>query len=283
MRIVNFIRPFIIANILIIGISCNNEPIDPSINVKTSGVVPVTNPTNPVVNPIIPNPSGDYYPLVKNNNWNFFNGTVTKNLKITAVEVFNMLDYYKVNKNFFMTNQTTYADADYTTHFRKKDGKYYERIFVNKPEIFTPQSGTGTTSDPIVPESSINGVVIQPYEFIFLKDGLAVNDTFTQTIPLAITKSKTSTIIVNSVKSLNTSYINSTANLVIDITLVEKTLNAIVNGYTTTVIKTKTVTSGIPGYQYNWYAKDIGLIEQTNVNAVGVVTDYFKLTAFTFY
>lgn len=285
MKIAKFVLYIGIVFIGLNMVSCNNEPLDPAVNLKPSSVIPTnpTTPTNPGNTAIIANPCGDYYPLVKDNSWDFYNGTISKNLKITAVESYGGTDFYKINKNYFMTNQTTYVDADYTTHFRKSAGEYFMRIFVNKPEVYTPRTGAGTVASPYIPESSIAGVVIQPYEVIFLKDALAVNDSFTQVIPLAITRATTSTTLINSVPTLGTSYVSSTQNLEVTITLVEKNLTAIVNGYATTILKTKTVTVGVPGYQYNWYAKDIGLIEQTNVNATGVVTDYLKLTAFSFY
>jgi hypothetical protein len=281
MKNIKIINKLILAIIATSIISCNNEPLDPSINLKASAVIPVTNPTNPSVNPIIKNPSGDYYPLIKNNNWNFYNGTVTKNLKITAVETFNNFDYCKVNKNFFMTNQMVYQDADYTTHFRKKDGKYYQRIFINRPEVYTAASGSGST---FVPESSVPGIVVQPYEIMFLKEDLVLNVPFPlPRVQIYKTTSTTRTILFNSVPTLNTANLNTTENIDVTLTLVEVTANAIVNGYPTTILKIKTEIAGIPGFQYNWFAKDIGLIEQTNVNAIGTVTDYFKLTAFTFF
>ena len=140
----------------------------------------------------------------------------------------------------------------------------------------------GTPTSPFVAANSTStGIVIQPYEFIFLKESVAVDASFTQIIPLSILSTITSSGLVNSVLTQQTSNTNSIQNLEYKITTVEKIPVSVVNGYSTSVIKTKVEIVGVPGYQYNWYAKDIGLIRQANVNGLDVVTSYWNMTTFT--
>ncbi len=261
-------------------ISCNNEPIDPKISLKTNEVIP-TDPSNPPNVPIIANPSGDFYPLKVNNIWNYNNGTLINDNKITGTQTINTKEYFKFNRSFFKA-YGTFNDAVASIFIRKEAGVYYQRVFVNKPEVFTPQTGLGTTASPFVAANSTStGIFIQPYEFIFLRESDAIDVPFTQIIPLSILNTVTSSGLINSVLTQQTSNTNSTQNLEYKITIVEKVPSFSVNGYSTSVIKTKVEISGVSGYQYNWYAKDIGLIKQANVNALDVVTSYLDMTTFT--
>ncbi len=277
MKSLKFLQSLIILVLIISFTSCNNEPIDPKISLKTSDVIS-TDPTIPNVVPIIANPSGDYYPLKVNNLWNFNNGTLIKNNKINAKITINAKEYYTFNRSFLKTN-ATFPEENVSIFIRKEAGFYSQRVFINKPEVFTPQSGTGSTAVGAV--STSPGVVIQPYEFVFLKESIPVNEFFTESVTLNVNTSVTSSSLVNSVLTQQTNTINSTPTLEYKITTIEKIPVKIVNGYSTSIIKTKVEITGVPGYQYNWYAKDIGLIEQANVNGLGVVTDYWKMTTFT--
>lgn len=261
-------------------ISCNNEPIDPKISLKANEVIP-TDPSNPPIVPIIANPSGDFYPLKVNNIWNYNNGTLIKDNKITGTQTINSKEYFKFNRGFFKS-YGTFSETETSIFIRKETGIYYQKVFVNKPEVFTPQSGLGTPASPFVAANSTStGIVIQPYEFIFLKESVAVDASFTQIIPLSILSTITSSGLVNSVLTQQTSNTNSIQNLEYKITTVEKIPVSVVNGYSTSVIKTKVEIVGVAGYQYNWYAKDIGLIRQANVNGLDVVTSYWNMTTFT--
>jgi hypothetical protein len=261
-------------------ISCNNEPIDSKISLKTNEVIP-TDPSNPPIVPIIANPSGDFYPFKVNNIWNFNNGTLIKDNKITATQTINTKEYYKLNRSFFKA-YGTFNETETSIFFRKEAGIYHQRVFVNKPEVFTPQTGLGTPASPFVAANSTStGIVIQPYEFIFLKESLPIGESFLQSIPLSILSTTTTSVLVNSVLTQQTNNVNSVQNLEYKITTVEKIPVFVVNGYSTSVIKTKVEIVGVSGYQYNWYAKDIGLIKQANVNGLDVVTSYWDMTTFT--
>ncbi len=261
-------------------ISCNNEPIDPKISLKVNEVIP-TDPSNPPIVPIITNPSGDFYPLKVNNIWNYNNGTLIKDNKITGTQTINTKEYFKFNRSFFKS-YGTFNEAETSIFIRKEAGIYYQRVFINKPEVFSPQTGLGTPASPFVAANSTStGIVIQPYEFIFLKESDAVDVSFIQIIPLNILSSITSSGLVNSVLTQQTSNANLIQNLEYKITTVEKIPALSVNGYLTSVIKTKVEIVGVPGYQYNWYAKNIGLIKQVNLNALNVVTSYWDMTTFT--
>lgn len=281
MKIIKYLNSFIILILIISFASCNNEPIDPKISLKTTDVIS-TDPSIPPVVPIIVNPSGDYYPLKVNNIWNFNNGTEIKNNKVNAKITINAKEYFTFNRSFLKTN-ATFPEENVSIFIRKESGIYYQRVFVNKPEIFTPQTGLGTAASPYVAAVSTSpGIVIQPYEFTFLKESLAVNDFFIQIIPLNITSAVTTSSVINSVLTQQTSNLSDlTKTIEYKITTVEKIPVFVVNGYSTSVIKTKVEIAGIPGYQFNWYAKDIGLIKQANVNALDVVISYWDMTTFS--
>ena len=253
---------------------CNTEPIDPKVNLTPNGIVvpPVVNPNIPV----IANPSGDYFPLVVNNSWNYDNGVAIKNLKLTNSETISTKLFYKTNRAIFGYNDADFSDADVTSHIRKDAESYYQRIFINRPEIIAKPAVGSTPAVVGVP-----GVTIQPYTIVFLKDDMAVGATYNQVVPITITTKTTTTQIINSTPTVVVSNINSTANISYDITVVEKTPNFIVNGYPTTILKIKTVSSATNDIINTWFAKDIGIWKQTKTNAAGVVTSFQNLTTFT--
>ena len=253
---------------------CETEPIDPKLAAAATGNTPP-----PAVNPNIPiitNPSGDFFPMQINYSWNYDNGIAISNFKINNTETFATTSYYKTNRAVIGYDEANFSEANVTSHIRKDAGSYYQRIFINRPEIVA-KPAMGTTPAVV----GVPGVIVQPYIINFFKDNMAVGDTYNQSIPLAITTKTTTTQVINSQMTIVVSNVNSTSTVTYDITCVEKTPNIFVNGYLTNVVKTKTVSSANTDIIYTWYAKDIGIWKQTKTNAAGVVTNFQNLTTFT--
>ncbi len=271
----NKVLSFVIITTILLNITaCNYEPIDPNVNLY-SAENPIAVPPNANI-PVINNPSNDYFPLEVNNFWNYDNGTEIINYKLLSTDTYDSKLYYKANKAWVGYDSMMFKDSDITSHVLKDGVNYIQRIFINRAEVIAkPANGS-------IPEViGVSGIIIQPYFMTFLKDDLQVGASFNQTIPLAITTKTTTTQIINSAPTVVVSNINSTANLTFEITLVEKTPNIFVNGYLTTVLKTKTTSSSSTDIIYTWYAKDIGIWKQTRTNATGVVSNFLNLTAFS--
>ncbi|MBC7641998.1 MAG: hypothetical protein H7174_06625 [Flavobacterium sp.] len=273
MKFIKLFSFFTVFAILFSFTACNTEPIDPNVNLNPTGNVVVV-PVNPNI-PVIPNPSGDYFPMQINNSWNYDNGTTIKNFKINSTEIFDGKINYKTNRAFMGYDDKNFSESDITSHIRKDLEKYYQRIFINRPEIVA-KPATPTTPAVV----GVPGVIVQPYTILFLKDNLAVGDTYNQVVPMSITTKTTTTQIINSSPTVVVSSISTTESVIYDITLVEKIQNIAVNGYFTTVLKIKTVSSATTDIIYTWYAKDIGIWKQTKTNAAGVVTNFQNLTTF---
>lgn len=269
---INFIASCLLLSVVFI--SCNNEPIDPKVNLVPTGTVvpPIVNPNIPVID----NPSGDYFPMMINNSWNYDNGLTISNYKIAATEVFNTKTFYKTNKAVFGYNDSEFTTAHVTSHIRKDANNYMQRIFINRPEIVA-KPATTTTPEVI----GKPGIIVQPYTITFFKDNLAVGAPYTETIPMFITTKTTTTQIINSTPTVVVSNVATTINAIYTTELVEIIPSIFVNGYQTMVMKAKTTSNVSTDIIYTWYAKDIGIWKQTKVNAAGVVTNYQNLTTFT--
>ena len=273
MKLINLFSFLTVFAILLSFTACNTEPIDPNVSLNPSTNVAVI-PINPNI-PLILNPSGDYFPLQINNSWNYDNGIVIKNFKITSTETFDGKINYKTNRAVMGYDDKNFSELDITSHIYKDLEKYYQRIFINRPEIVAKPATPTTAAVAGVP-----GIIVQPYTILFLKDNLAIGDTYNQVVPLSITTKITTTQIINSLPTIVVSNVGSLLSVTYDITLIEKTPNIYVNGYLTTVLKTKTVSNATTDIIYTWYAKDIGIWKQTKTDVTGVVTNYQNLTTF---
>lgn len=178
--------------------------------------------------------TGDYWPAAVNNQWTFSqNGTLQSPMKMIGTNTFNGATYYKFTPQTVNSGGTTITGAD--TWLNKNNGVY-----------------TLKTGDLDISAGGLSGVQTG-FEFVVLKDNIAVNQTWSGSY------------------SQSTSYMGIPA--IIQTTtytgkILEKDVAATVNGQNfTNVIKVniaqETSTMGtitISNIEY-WYAKNIGPIK----------------------
>ncbi|RYD93606.1 MAG: hypothetical protein EOP54_18895 [Sphingobacteriales bacterium] len=183
--------------------------------------------------------SGDYWPMALNNKWVFNSNGMEEEMKITGTQTVEGTSYYKVNQLFSSAGVVGNA----TTLLRKNNGSYAVRIGVVIP---------GTQGGPTI--------TISPYEFIILKDNLAVGQTWTQNV------TQTTSYSIPGIPPIEM-VVNYTG------TIVEKDATITVNGETyTNVIKSKlvqTYTGGAMTTNY-WFAKNTGPVKAESTTTGGV-------------
>ncbi len=235
---------FIVVFAMVSIVSCDIEPIDPAINLDD--IQDPNNPTNPV-DPGVS--SGDYWPRAINNEW-FFEQTGTNDItyKMIGTDVFNGQTYYK-----FAPISVGTASSDNT--WLNKNGASYTFKYGD------------VTFDAGGLSGSITG-----FEVLFLKDDLAVNETWSGTF--------TQTTTYTGIPPINqsTNYVG---------TILAKDVTETVDGETyNDVIKSKIVqttsfsgVSTVTTTEY-WFAKDVGPIRiyttQTGNSTTyeAILTDY---------
>ena len=183
--------------------------------------------------------SGDYWPMALNNKWVFNSNGLEEEMKIIGTQSVNGTSYYKLNQLFSSVGMVGSA----TTLLRKNNGSYSVRIGVVIP---------GTQGGPTI--------TISPYEFIILKDNLAVGQTWTQNV------TQTTSYSIPGIPT-NEMVVNYTG------TILDKDATITVNGDTyTNVIKSKlvqTYTGGSMTTNY-WFAKNVGPVNAESTTTGGV-------------
>jgi len=221
--------------------SCETEPLDSEIdlndfNSNTNQNNSDNNNSNGGVS------TGDYWPTAINNEWIFsLNGVEQEPMKIISTSLIEGATYYNFNNAIGQGSSTT---ANANISIKKTGGDYYIKV------------------NDINSESGGFSFVTTGYEFIVLKDYLAVNETWNGSYTQTSTYSDPSFPVI----TFSTTYIG---------TILEKGITVIVAGETfNDVIKLKIVqTTTIMGQATTseslyWFAKDIGPIK-TSAEAQG--------------
>lgn len=242
--------------------SCDTEPVDNELVGNNPTPENPNNPGNPnnpnnPGNPTNPGTStGNYWPMAIGNEWIFDLEGEVQPLEMTSTEVIEGNTYYRMDQ-FFAGGASTPGGvtSTATTRLRHNNGDYYARISAEVP------------AQPGMP-----AVVVTPYEYIFLKDYLAVGQSWTSTATQ-----------VTSYPGIPMPPITMTLN--ITGTVMEKGVSATVDGVVyNNVMKVKLVqninmmgqTSSTVSHM--WLAKDIGPIfsesEGLGVNYSYILTDY---------
>jgi hypothetical protein len=231
-------------------ISCDTEPVDPVLTDNIDPENPGTNPgTDPGTDP--GTSEGDYFPMALNNEWVFaLDGVMQDPMKITGTVTVNNKSYYKINQ-FFSNAGSGEFTGSAVMLLRKDGGNYSVRVSVDIPV----QEGMS--------------ISVSPFEYIILKDNLAVGETWTET-----TTQTTSYDMPESPVPLPDVVMNLTFNGKI----LEKGVTAVVNGVTyNDVIKMNLKqTSVIEGFGEGvpptitntevWFAKNIGPIKAVSTS-----------------
>ena len=205
--------------------SCDNEEVD--------GAIDLSNPENPA-NPGGGSASGDYWPTAINNQWTYSqNGTAQPPMKMIGTDVFNNKTYYKFAP-IAATGMETTASA--TTWLNKNNGVY-----------------TLKTGDLDIGVPGMSGTMTG-FEYVILKDNIAVNETWSGTYSQSTTYAGLPAI------SQTTNYTGK---------ILEKDATVTIDGETyTNVIKMNMnqqtslmgTSFAIVNTEY-WYAKDIGVVK----------------------
>lgn len=263
-------------------ISCTNENIDKDLKIPVTNQNIIQNPNDPA-NPIIgelfiTNPSNDYFPMAVLNNWNYETKTSTNQLKLTSYNLILGLNYFKTNQPIIDTKPIgDFSNENITTYIRKINGDYFQKMYINRPEDYSPAEGNNTGV------SVRSGIIIQPFEFKFFKESVPVGDSFTETVMLEIDTFKTVTFPVNLVLTTQTQHVETKKELIYTTKILEKKENQFVNKIRTTVIKSK-LTNNLNGdITYYWFAKNIGLLRQSNQNSAEVVNNFLELKTFNLF
>ncbi len=204
-------------------VSCDNEPVDPALEIGGGG-----------------SSSGDYWPTAINNEWLMErDGVALDPLKIVGTGNFGGQTYYKFAPQ---SGSGTSTSGTVTNWLNKSNGVYKlktDDINVNAGGFSGTQTG---------------------YEFIILKDNIAVGQswsgTYTSTttytgIPsITLTTNYTGTILA---KNVAATVDGETYNDVIKVSLVQ---NASMAGAPATVVNTE-----------YWFAKNVGVIKSISNDA----------------
>ncbi len=271
--------------LLIFFYSCTDEKIDPIVKIPTDANNPTNvildpnNPSNPIAGELfITNPSNDYFPMAVMNKWNYDTKTSTKELKILSDKTIEAVKYFKLNEPIIDTKSIgDFSNTDITCYVRKLSGDYYQRININRPENYTPPEGGNSGV------SVKSGIVIQPFEVKFFKESVAVGQSFLETKTLDQLESKTVTIIENGLQVTRTRHVTSYPVLKYTVEVLEKKENQFVNKIRTTIIKTKLTNNLNSDVTFYWFAKNIGLIRQSNENDSSEVIDFLEIKTFSFF
>lgn len=219
--------------------SCSNEEIDSSID--------LSNPENPGGG----SASGDYWPTAVNNQWIYNqNGVDQEPMKMIGTEVFNSKTYYKFA---LLSGTGTGASVSATTWLNKNNGVY-----------------TLKTGDLNVGVPGMSGTMTG-FEYVILKDNIAVNETWTGTYSQITTYSGIPPM------TQTTNYTGK---------ILEKDATVIVDGETyTNVIKVHmNQQTSLMGTSFSivnteyWYAKNVGVVKTKTVTGTAsyesILVDY---------
>ena len=219
-------------------VSCENEPLDSTLLNNTDTSNPGGGNTGGGGGN--PTPSNDYWPTAINNSWTLQqNGTNLAPMKIVSTQTINGNSYYK-----FATQSGNGATNN--NFLRKSSGSYFLR-----------------TSDTSLNISGLTGTQTG-FEFIVLKDNLAVNGTWSGTYDQTTTYTGIPAI------TQTTDYTG---------TILAKDVTETVNGVTyNNVIKlnihqetTSTGSLSIVNTEY-WFAKNVGIIRSKTYAGSGIYT-----------
>lgn len=186
--------------------------------------------------------TGDYWPMAVNNQWAFAaNGTNEAPMKIVSTEQINGTTYYKYEN--FLGTSIAGTGFEATVWTRKSGGTYYAR------QQASSNGGEGVPS-----------ITVEPFEIIILKDHLAVNGTWEQSI--------NQTTIISGFPPMVT-VVNIQGKVL------EKDVALTVNGEEfPNVIKVQVIqnTQGVTNTNYYWFAEDVGIIKYQNIYQAFVTT-----------
>ena len=273
---------FALLSIIILS-SCTDEKIDPEVQIPVQAANPVVvdpnNPANPINGELFfTNPSNDFFPMAVMNNWNYETKDNTNQLKIELQKTIAAINYFKINQPLISTKGIgEFANADISCYIRKLSGDYFQRINIDRPEVYTAAEGN------IAGFSVKPRIVIQPFEVKFFKESVAVGQDYTEMVLLDINESKTVSRIVNGQLETRVQHQTVYKELKYKIEVLEKKENQFVNKYRTTIIKTKLTNNLNNDVTYYWFAKNIGLIRQSNENGSDVVLDFLEIKTFNFF
>lgn len=219
--------------------SCDVEPLD-------DGIAPITD-DNPDTGQEPGVSEGNYFPLAVGNLWNYdvSNEDENSQMKILSTEMIGGALYYKVTDLPIGVSadvpEGEFPGLDVRSHIRKNGSDYIQRFYAFIPEML----------GGLIPQMEV-----ETFEITFLKDNLAVGQSWVET--------KT---IVTNIVMLGTPQ-TITSNAIFHSVIESKGETLTVNGTTyTDVIKVKstatTVTDGETevSVSENWFAKDVGLIK----------------------
>ena len=223
MKSIKSIVALFVLSLAFTTVSCDNEPVDPALEIGGGG-----------------SSSGDYWPTAINNEWLMErDGVALDPLKIVGTGNFGGQTYYKFAPQ---SGSGTSTSGTVTNWLNKSNGVYKlktDDINVNAGGFSGTQTG---------------------YEFIILKDNIAVGQswsgTYTSTttytgIPsITLTTNYTGTILA---KNVTATVDGETYNDVIKVSLVQ---NASMAGAPATVVNTE-----------YWFAKNVGVIKSISNDA----------------
>jgi len=218
MKSIKSIVTLFVLTVAFTTISCDNEPVDPALDLSSGGG----------------SSSGDYWPTAINNEWIMErDGVALDPIKIIGTGNFGGQTYYKFAPQSGSGSTTS---GSVTNWLNKNNGVYKlktDDIVINAGGLTGTQSG---------------------YEFIILKDNIAVGQTwtgsYTQTTtysgipPITLTINYTGTILA---KNVSATVDGETYNDVIKVSFVQNTSMA-----------------GVPPTTINseyWFAKNVGVIK----------------------
>lgn len=218
MKIITSILKLLILTLAFTTVSCDDEPVDPALDLSSGGG----------------SASGDYWPTAINNEWIMErDGIELDPIKIIGTESFGGQTYYKFAPQSGSGSTTS---GSVTNWLNKSNGVYKLKtgdININAGGLSGTQTG---------------------YEFIILKDNIAVgqtwNGSYTQTtsftgIPsITLTINYTGTILA---KNVTANVDGETYNDVIKVSFVQ---NTVMPGAPPTTINSE-----------YWFAKDVGVIK----------------------
>lgn len=224
MKSIKSILTLFVLTLAFTTVSCDNEPVDPALDLSSGGG----------------SSSGDYWPAAINNEWIMErDGVALDPLKIIGTGNFGGQTYYKFAPQSGSGSSTS---GTVTTWLNKNNGIYKlktDDINVNAGGFSGTQTG---------------------YEFIILKDNIAVGQSWTGTytttttytgIPsITLTTNYTGTILA---KNVAATVDGETYNDVIKVSIV---LNTTMAGAPATIVNTE-----------YWFAKNVGVIKSISNDA----------------
>lgn len=224
MKSIKSILTLFVLTLAFTTVSCDNEPVDPALDLSAGGG----------------SSSGDYWPAAINNEWIMErDGVALDPLKIIGTGNFGGQTYYKFAPQSGSGSSTS---GTVTTWLNKNNGIYKlktDDINVNAGGFSGTQTG---------------------YEFIILKDNIAVGQSWTGTytttttytgIPsITLTTNYTGTILA---KNVAATVDGETYNDVIKVSIV---LNTTMAGAPATIVNTE-----------YWFAKNVGVIKSISNDA----------------